>query len=381
MEATGVYWMPLYDALQQAGLQVTLFNGAHARNLPGRKSDVQDCEWHAMLHSHGLLQPCFVTPESMRPLRTYSRRREELVGQAAESIQQMQRACDEMNVRLHQVISQLHGVSGLRVIDAILEGVRDPRALLALCDLRIRRRKEKEVLASLEGTWHEHHLFELQQARASYHFCQEQIAECDRQIAAALAKLNAACPPEPLADKAKPMRHNVPQVENLYGHLLRLAGGRDAQAAAGLSAHSWLKLTAELGPDLRHWKTEKHFTAWLGLAPAKAQSGRRCRRLRRRRTRVGQIFRECALSLAASKHCALGAFYRRLKAKRGTAVAIVAAARKLAVMYWQIMVKGVAYVEEGVAKYQARFQAQRERYLQKLATELGYTLARTPATA
>jgi len=375
MEATGTYWMPLYDALQQKGLEVTVFNGAHARNLPGRKSDVKDSEWHAMLHSHGLLQPCFVTPELMRPLRTYVRRREELLGQGAEHIQHMQRACDQMNLRLHTVISQIQGVSGLRVIKAILEGERNPQRLVELCDMRIRRKKEKEVLASLEGTWHPHHLFELQQAYDAYHFCQKQIAACDREIEAALRAINAACPPEEALKGAKPMRHNVPQVDNLYGHLLRLSG-HDAQAMAGLTCTSWLKLTSELGSDLSHWQSEKHFTSWLGLAPGRAQSGRRCRRIRRARTRVGQIFRECALGLAASKHNTFGAFYRRVKAKHGAAVAIVALARKLAVMYWRIMVKGVAYVEEGLAKYEERLKAQGERFLRKLATEHGYTLTK-----
>lgn len=381
MEATGIYWMPLYDALEQSGLKVTLFNGAHARNLPGRKSDVQDCEWHAMLHSHDLLQPCFVTPEAIRPLRAYCRQREALVAKAAEQIQEMQRACDAMNVRLHQVISQLHGVSGLRVIDAILDGVRDPQALLALCDRRIVRRKEKEVLASLEGAWHEHHLFELRLARAAHRFFQEQIARCDGEIAGALRRLNAARPPASPKSKAKPMRHNAPQVENLYGHLLTLAGGHDAQAAAGFSAHTWLKLISEVGTDLSRWRTEKHFTAWLGLAPSKAQSGRRCRRQPRPRTRVGQIFRECALGLTMSKTNALGAFYRRKKMGRCAPVAIKATARKLAVIYWRIMVKGMEYVEEGIARYEARFREQRERRLHKLAADLGYCMQRAPAAA
>lgn len=389
MEATGVYWMPLYDALQKAGLHATLFHGAHARNLPGRKSDVADCEWHAMLHSHGLLQPCFVAPETIRPLRTYCRRREELIGQGAEHIQQMQRACDQMNLRLHLVISQLHGVSGLRVLDAILSGVRDPRALAALCDARILRAKEKEVLASLEGTWQAHHLFELGQARAAYRFCQEQLAECDRQIAAALEQLNAARPepPAPSAAGATPaapaapatpkaMRHNAPQVEDLYGHLLRLCGGHDAQAVSGLTCHSWLKLIAELGSDLTRWRSANHFAAWAGLAPGKSQSGRRSRRVPRRKTRVGQIFRAGAMSLARSKYSPLGIFYRRIRGKRGAPVAIVATARKLAVLFWNIMVKGVAYVEEGLTQYAARLQAQQEHHFHKLAAELGYTVQR-----
>jgi transposase len=304
------------------------------------------------------------------------------VEQAAEHVQHLQRACDQMNIRLHDVISQLHGESGLRVIDAILQGERDPRVLAALCDRRIIRRKEKELLASLEGTWHPHHLFELRQARAAYTFCQQQIAECDAQIEASLTQLNASAEPVAVpATKPKPMRHNAPQVKNLYGHLLGLSCGHDAQAAAGFSPHSWLKLISELGSDLSHWQTSKHFTSWLGLAPAKSQSGRRSRRLARRKTRVGQIFRECALAVAASKNTALGAFYRRVKAKRGAAIAMVATARKLAVMYWQIMVKGIAYVEEGLAKYEARFKEQRERYLQKLAVELGYTITPKPAAA
>jgi transposase len=329
-----------------------------------------------MLHSHGLLQPCFVTPELIRPLRTYMRRREELVEQAAEYVQHMQRACDQMNIRLHDVISQLHGQSGLRIIDEILRGQRDPKVLAALCDMRIQRRKEKELLASLEGTWHPHHLFELRQARAAYAFSQQQIAECDVQLEASLRQLHPkAEPPVAVpASKPKPMRHNAPQIKNLYGHLLGLSCGHDAQAAAGFSGHSWLKLISELGGDLSHWSTSKHFTSWLGLAPSKSQSGRRSRRLARRKTRVGQIFRECALAVAASKNTALGGFYRRLKAKRGAAIAMVATARKLAVMYWQIMVKGLAYVEAGIAQYNARFKAQQERYLQKLAVELGYTI-------
>jgi len=333
-----------------------------------------------MLHSHGLLAPCFVTPEVMRPLRTYCRRREELIEQGAEYIQHMQRACDQMNVRLHSVISQLQGVSGLKVIDAILAGVREPERLAQLCDRQILARKRKEVVASLEGHWQEHHLFELEQARAAYGFCQQQIEQCDRQIQGALQRLNAACPAVVPAERPKAMRHNVPQVENLYGELRQLSG-RDAQQLSGLTSHSWLKLTSEVGTDLSAWRSEKHFTSWAALSPSKAQSGRRRRRLPRRKTRVGQIFREAALSLARSKNCALGAFYRRLKAKRGAAVAIVATARKLAALYWRLMDKGVAYVEEGVARYQQRYQAHQERTLQRLAHQLGYTLTRATAPA
>jgi transposase len=387
MEATGVYWMPLYDALEKAGFAVTLFNGAHARNLPGRKSDVQDCEWHAMLHSHGLLQPCFVTPETLRPLRTYCRRREALVDQAAQHVLQMQRACVLANVHLHDVISQLHGVSGLKVVDAILQGVREPRLLADLCAPQILKRKEKDVLASLEGAWCEHLLFELRQAREAHQFCHRQIADCDARISAALAALNATRPPLPAAapgepaKKGKPMRHHKPQVADLYGQLNHFCGGRDAQQISGLNSHSWLKLTAELGEDLSAWATEKHFTSWAGLAPGRSQSGRRRRRVPRRKTRVGQIFREGAMGLAASKDCALGGFYRRLRGRYGAPVAIVATARKLAVLYWRIMTKGLAYAEAGLRKYEQQQKEQQERYLHRLAAKLGFSVAAMEAVA
>ena len=374
--------MPLYDALQEVGIVPTLFNGAHARNLPGRKSDVADCEWHAMLHSHGLLTACFVTPESIRPLRTYARQRQEWVRQGAEHVLQMQRALDQMNVRLHEVISQLHGVSGLAVVDAILRGERRPVALLALCDGRIRRKKSTAVLASLEGVWHEHHLFELEQARTAYAFCQEQIGRCDKRLSQALESLlaqsgqtvSAAAKGSGCGGKIKAMRHNAPQVPQLCESLRALCAGSDAQRLPGLSAHSWLKLTAELGPDLSHWPSEKHFSAWCGLAPGNAQSGRRRRRLARRKTRVGQIFREAAQTLARTKDCALGSFYRRLRGKRGAPVAIVATARKLAVLYWRALTKGLAYAEAGLAEYERQQQQQQERYVRKLATKLGFTL-------
>nr|MBA2433035.1 transposase [Chthoniobacterales bacterium] len=172
MEATGVYWIPVHDLLQAAGFKVTLFHGAHARNLPGRKSDVSDCQWHAMLHSHGLLRPCFIPEEPIRKLRSFHRLREDHLSMAAAHLLHMQRALDLMNVRLHHVLSQLHGVSGLRVIEAILAGQRDPAVLAALCAAQVLNKKKAEVLQNLEGDWQEHHLFALRQALEAYRFYQ-----------------------------------------------------------------------------------------------------------------------------------------------------------------------------------------------------------------
>lgn len=383
MEATGVLWMPVFDLLQADGFHVTLFNGTHARNLPGRKSDVQDCQWHAMLHSHGLLQPCFVAPEHIRPLRAYCRQREVALELGAASIQRMQRALDQMNLRIHNVISQLHGVSGLKMIDAILAGERDPAALVRLCDRCITRTKKDPLLASLEGTWQAYHLFELQQGRESYRFAQAQMAQCDEQIAATLALLNQGREPVAAAPETriKPTRHNAPQIPALHGELLTLCEGHDVQRLPGLGPLSWLKLMAETGPDLSHWRTARHFTNWAGLSPGLHQSGRRRKRVPRRKTRVGQIFREGVMSLARSQDCALGAFYRRLKGRRGAAIANVATARKLAELFWRVMTHGMAYVEAGLAQYEQACRDQQERYLRRLAKKLNYQLQPLPKAA
>jgi transposase len=376
MEATGVLWINPHDFLQAEGFAVTLFHGSHARNLPGRKTDVQDCQWHAMLHSHGLLQPCFVPTEEIRKLRTFCRLRDDHIEMAAAHIQHMQRALDLLNVRVHNVISQIHGVSGLRMVEAILAGERDPKKLAALCDRRILEKKEKDLVASLEGNWQDHHLFALQQALEGYQFYQKQIAECDQQTEKMLKAINAkrAPLPRPEGRKIKVTRHNTPQIEDLYGELYTASGGRDIQMLPGLGPLSWLKLTGELGTGLDRWQSERHFTCWLGLSPGRSQSGKRSRRLARRKTRAGQIFREAVLSLARTKDCALGDFYRRIRSRRGAAIAVVATARKLAELYWRVMVKGMEYVEQGLAAYSKKVREQSERYLRKKAAKLGFTL-------
>jgi len=376
MEATGVYWVAPHDMLQESGFEVTLFDGAGARNLPGRKSDVLDCQWHAMLHSHGLLRACFIAPEPIRKLRAYCRLRDDHLEMGAAHIQHMQRALDLMNVRLHNVLSQLHGVSGMRVVEAIVAGMRDPVQLAQLCDPRVLKTKEKELIASLEGQWQEHHLFALEQALKAYRFYQEQIAQCDRQIQATLKAINREAKAQPRVEgrKVKVTRHNAPLIDDLYGELLTLCQGRDAQLLPAVGPLTWLKLAAEVGNDLTRWKSEKHFTAWLGLSPASAQSGKRRRRIARRKTRAGQILREAVMSLQKSKDCALGEFYRRVKARRGAPVAIVATARKLAELYWRVMVHGIEYAEKGLTEYARLRREQVERYLRKQAAKLGLAL-------
>ena len=377
MEATGVYWIPVHDTLQANGFKVTLFHGAHARNLPGRKSDVMDCQWHGMLHSHGLLRPCFIPSEPIRKLRSFYRLREDHISMAAAHISHMQRALDLMNVRLHHVLSQLHGVSGLRIIDAIIAGERDARVLAKLCERQVLNKKKAQVVESLEGDWQEHHLFALGQAVQAYRFYQNQIAACDQQIEMQLDTMTASLPvqlPKP-GQKIKIVRHNKPMISNLHGQLLTLCGGRDVTLIPGLSPLGWMKLMGEVGTDLSAWKDEHHFSAWAGLAPNLHQSGRRRRRHRSRcKPIVGQIFREAALSIAKSKYLALGGFYRRVKGRRGAAVAVVAVARKLATLFYRAMTYGLEYAERGLAQYEESYRQQRERHLRKLAARLGFTL-------
>ena len=383
MEATGVYWIPLHDMLQDRGLEVTVFNGAHARNMPGRKSDVQDCQWHAMLHSHGLLVPCFIPGDEVRQLRCFYRLREDHLRTASEHVQHLQRALDLMNVRLHVVISQIHGVSGLRVIRAILAGERNPEVLAALCDAQILKHKKAEVIKSLRGHWQEHHVFALRHALAGYEFCLGQMKECDQQIQALLERINRDQPPQrPEAGrKIKTVRHNAPAINNLHGQLITMSGGRDATKLPGISPLGFLKLLGETGPDLKAWPTEKHFTSWAGLAPGSNQSGLRRKRVRRKKTVVGQIFREAVLSLAKSKHLALGAAYRRLRARRGAAIAVTAIARKLAQLYYRLMTRGLDYVEEGIQRYEEKYRQQAMRHLQKTAEAFGFSLTPTSQQA
>jgi transposase len=376
IEATGVYWLCLYDILEEAGIEVCVVNGAHVKNLPGRKSDVQDCQWLQQLHAHGLLRAGFVPTGAIRALRSYMRLREDHIRAAAMHVQLMQKALDQLNVKLHTVISQIHGASGLAIIRAILAGERNPAKLAGLCDARILSKKRAAVERSLEGRWKPEHLFALRQALAGWEFCEAQIKECDAQIAHQLGELNAGKTPPPAGTlpPAKSGRHHVPDIPDLHAQLLTLQG-RDASVLPGFTTTTWLKLVAEVGPDLSRWPNEKAFCSWLALSPGKNQTGQRQRRARRRpKTTAGQILRLAAQSVGKSSYLALGGFYRRLKARTNAAVATVATARKLAVLFYRAMRQGLHFVERGLAAYELAYRQRQQRYLQRAAAELGLVL-------
>jgi transposase len=378
MEATGVYWLYAYTVLEAAGLELVVVNGRHVRNLPGRKTDMADCQWLATLHAHGLLRGGFVPPAAIRRLQDYQRLRADHIIGAASQVQKMQQALERMNIKFHDVISDLVGVSGLKVVRAILAGERQPDQLLGLCDVQIQKKKRERVVASLRGTWTPEHLFALGQALAVWEFYQKLMVECDRQIEAVLKEL--AGPPPPSEDKSqaspagKPSGKNAPQIDQFHQLLLRLCGGRDVTAIAGIGDYLLLQLLAETGPELKAWPSEKHFTAWAGLAPGTRQSGKRKGSVKVQRNRTGRLFCAGARSLVQSVDKALGGFYRRLAARKGGLVALKALARKLAQLYYRVLKHGLAYAEQGLRAYEQKYAEGQRRLLTKLAAKQGFQL-------
>jgi transposase len=376
MEATGVYWYVLYDILLDSGLDVWLVDGRQTRQLPGRKTDVKDCQWIQQLHSYGLLNRCYVSEGLIKELRSYQRLREDHLRSAAMHVQHMQKALIEMNIRLPEVLSQVHGASGIALITAILAGERDPHKLVSLCHKSIREKKGEELLKALEGHYTSQGLFALDQAYKGYQFYQGQILDCDRQIDSTLQKINKdkTLPPGTSTGKRKVIRHNKPNINGLGDHLLKIFGGRDATKLPGFTDYNWLQLYSEVGSDLSKWPSEKHFTSWLGLSPGQDRSGKKNKSKSKGKPTVGQIFKQMAHGLLNSKYIGWGAFARRLRGRKGPAIAIKATARKLAVQYWRLIVKGADFVEKGLEAYEAILKEQKKRRLEKLAFELNMEL-------
>jgi transposase len=377
MEATGVYWFNLYEVLEKAGLEVVMVNGKYVRNVPGRKSDVSDCQWLATLHAHGLLKGGFVPPEHVRRLQDYVRQRNDHIMLAGSHEQHMQEALERMNVKIHDVISDLTGYSGLRMVGAILGGERDPEKLVDLCDEQIRNKKRGRLIEALQGNWKTEHLFALRQAHELWEVYQQKILECDKAME---VELQAMAGPEDPNNPAPPAKKlggiNTPKIANLHAMLWRICGCKDPTQLPGIASHALLQVVAEVGTDLqKYWKTEHQFTAWLALAPGSHQSGKRWRNQPRgRRNRAGRLFCVIARSVGRSVDKALGGFYRRLKGRRGGLIANVALARKIAQLFWRLMVRGTQYVEKGLKQYEEQIAESERRLLQKLARKYKFQL-------
>lgn len=375
MEATGVYWLTLFDILEEQGFDVFLVNPADSKNLPGRKTDVQDCQWIQQLFSYGLLRKSFVPEDIVRKLRVYTRMREDKLQMGASHIQHMQKALIQMNIRLPEVLSQIHGVSGFAMIEAILKGERNPSVLLNCCTSDLIKRKGKDIMLSLEGNYKEEYLFELQQAYDGYMFYHEQVRKCDEEAEKILWEYNKKSNKSYIDNHPiKPIRHNKPEIKDIHKLLLGIHGANPT-ILPGLTDYSLMRLTAELGNNIKQWPTVKCFVSWLGLAPGKNQSGKVNKRSKKKSvTRAGQIFKQAAQTILISKQPGLGAFARRIKAKKGSGIAIKATARKLAELYYKMFTEGIQYVEQGVKNYEERLKKQQIKFLMKKAKELNLQL-------
>lgn len=384
MEATGVYWLYVYEVLEAAGLEVVVVNGRHVQNVPGRKTDMADCQWLATLHAHGLLRGGFVPPADIRQLQDYQRLRgDHLIG-AASQVQKMQQAMERMNLKFHDVISDLVGVRGVRGVRASLKGERRPGELLALCDVQIQKKKADRVKESLRGCWKKEQLFALRQGLELWETYQQKIADCDRELETLLRALagpegpggGAGLGPVALSP-AKPTGKNAPVIQRLQEMLARICGGADATQIPGMSSALVLGLVSEVGVDMRCWPSEKHFVSWLGLAGGRKQSGKRKGSVKAHRNRAGRMFGAAARALGQSVDKALGGFYRRLRGRVGGLAANVALARKLALLFYRLLRYGAAYVEKGLKSYETRGLETETRLLRNLASKQGYTLIAT----
>ena len=377
MEATGVYWLTLFTQLEQEGFKVVVVNGAHCRNFPGRKSDMKDCQWIAVLHAHGLLNSGFVPEAAIRELRDYMRLRGDLIAMASQHVLHMQKALDRMNVKIHVVISDITGVSGMRIIEAILAGKRDPATLVELCDKQILQNKRERMCDALHGFWHKEHLFALRLAHESYHAYQKQIEQCDQEIAQVIQRMSAG-KPTPDMGKRKELRHNAMVVENLQEQMGQIFG-KDLTKLPCINESTAAALLAEIGNDMSRWKSCKHFGSWLTLAPCAAQSGRRRKREKRHLSAAARILCRAVQCMAVGKHTWLANFYRRIRGARGAKVAIKATAYKLAKLIYLVLSHGWEYVEMGIQKYEQKIRETRLKALKKLAKSLDYDL--TPKKA
>src|ERR1035437_5358350 len=371
MEATGVYWVILYEILEEAGIDVWLVDGRQTKQVPGRKTDVKDCQWIQELHSYGLLNRCLVVDSDIKELRSYIRLREDHISSSAMHINHMQKALTLMNIRLKEVLSQVHGASGLAIIEAILKGERDKHILVSLCHRSVLKTKRELILKALEGKYTEAGLFALKQAYDGYKFYLGQIDECDKRISIVINRIGQSGKGQDTKNKRKAIRHHNPLVEKLAPNLMNIFDGKDATLISGITDYTWMQLLAETGSDLTKWPTEKHFTSWAGLSPGQNDSGKRKKNAKKkRRPAAGQIFLIMAQGIINSKDIALGAFGRRLRGRKGSGVAIKAVARKIASLYWRAAVKGLEYVEKGVKKYEEQLLNQKYKTVMKLANEL-----------
>ena len=391
MESTGVYWIPLYQKLEEAGFEVLLVDARQAKHVPGRKSDVQDCQWLQQLHTYGLLRAAFRPEDSICRLRTLQRHRKNLVESAAMWIQHMQKALNEMNLHLHHVLSDISGHSGLTILDAILAGERDPKKLASLADRRVEK-SQAQIEAALTGDYRPELLFVLSQSLQNYRQIQQQIAQCDLSIEKQLAKMADCTNPSqdsestqqsPDSSGCKPRKTKPKDALelSLAGHLKRILGV-DLTTIPGLNVLAILTLVSEIGTNMAKWRNEKAFVSWLGLSPNNKISGQRVLSSRTRKVvnRAATTLRLAAMLLGKTS-TPLGSFYRRKRAQFGAPKAITATARKLGCLIYRLIKNGQAYQEPDLHTYELKYKDQILNSLRKRANSFGFDLVELPKAA
>jgi transposase len=382
MQSTGVYWVAVFDILEQAGFEVYLVNARETKNLPGRKSDVQESQWLMKLHTYGLLRNSFRPSQEIRVMRTYWRQRNDLVQSASRHILRMQKALTQMNVQLANVLSDISGVTGQAILKAILKGERDPHKLAAFRDCRVKA-SEGQIARYLEGNWQPDLLFLLKQEQDGYEFCQKQMAECDRQLAQYLREREDRSQGTPLPEekrkgRLKKKRANKPRFDLREG-LFRMTG-TDLTRIDGIDVMTAGTVISEAGYDMNKWKTENHFVSWLRLCPDNRISGNKIIGKGRLPTNnpISIALKMAASTLRKSKTY-LGAQFRRLRTRLGAPVAIKAMAAKLARLVYRLLRYGMKYVDQGAAFYEAQHRQLQIKQLKWKAAKLGFQIVQAPA--
>jgi transposase len=378
MESTGVYWIALYEFLESKGFTVYLVNARHVKNVSGRKSDVLDCQWIQQLMSYGLLSGAFRPADEICALRAVSRQREMLLKYQSQHVQHMQKALAQMNIQIVNVIADIVGETGQKIVRAIIAGQRDPYTLASLRNYRVKA-SEEEIAKSLQGNWRQEHLFSLKQAVALFDAYSEQLRQCDCQLQKMLQELKRY-EGVPIYSKARSRKKNAPQFD-LRSYLVGMCGV-DLTRIDGIEVTTALKIMAEVGPDLSRFPSVKHFTSWLGLCPGTKISGGKklSGKSRAGANRAAQALRLAAHALRASKS-ALGAYYRRLCSRLDKAKAITAAAHKLARLVYTMLTRGTEYVDKGQESYEERDRLRVVHNLNKKAAAMGFILMPAPEKA
>lgn len=378
MESTGIYWIPIYDIIEESGIKVILVNAHHVKTVPGRKTDVKDCQWIQQLHSYGLLRGSFRPTKEILPLRAYVRQRSRLFEKGAQEVLLMQKALTQMNVRLTMVVSDITGLTGMKIIKAIIDGERDPHKLACLRDYRCQKDKE-EIAKGLEGTYQEEHVFALNQSYEVYQFFHAQILECEKSIEEELHKLYKCVEGQSDQVGKSSIKGRNKTIANRSAYYFDASEkvekciGVNLLEMPGMEANTLVKILSEIGTDMSRWPTADHFASWLGLCPGNKISGGKIlsSRTKPSSNRVAHALRIAAHTLYRSK-TALGSFFRRMRAKFGAPKAITATAHKMAKILYHMIKSKKNFRELGLNYYESQYQKRVIASLKKRAREFGF---------